>query len=262
MLKTLILFLFILAEMFSANSVFATNSLDVIINEIAWTGTNLSYNDEWIELYNNTNTPINLDHWTLKTINGSPEIYLSGIIQAKNFYLLERTNDNTVSKIPANQIYTGSLNNKGENLELYDNLGNLIDSVNCSSGWFKGDNKTKQTMERKFPKQPGSHPGSWQTSQNPEGTPKAKNSIVVKKLKTEIKTEKAEDRPLPSLSDGKLEEKAKQEQDIENIKNLATVSKQIPKSHTPFFILFISSVIAIFSGIIILTLKKKIKAKN
>jgi hypothetical protein len=52
-------------------------------------------------------------------------------------------------------------------LELYDNAGNLIDSVDCSSGWVAGDNTTKQAMERI-----GS---SWQTSENPGGTPKAIN---------------------------------------------------------------------------------------
>ena len=30
----------------------AANSLDVVINEVAWMGTVNSANDEWIELYN------------------------------------------------------------------------------------------------------------------------------------------------------------------------------------------------------------------
>ena len=142
----------------------------VVINEITWMGTKSSANDEWIELYNNTENSINLDGWVLKADNGTPEINLTGIVPAKSFYLLERTDDNTVPEISADLIYKGALGNKGENLKLHDNSGNLIDNVNCSSGWLAGNNKTKQTMER-------TDSENWQNSQNPEGTPKAKNSI-------------------------------------------------------------------------------------
>ena len=107
--------------------VLGANPLDVAINEIAWMGTEASYNDEWIELYNNTDFSINLVGWVLKAGDGSPEINLTGIISAKSFYLLERTDDYSVPGISADQIYTGALGNSGENLELYDSSGNLID---------------------------------------------------------------------------------------------------------------------------------------
>lgn len=170
----LIIFLFyFLAFIFFVQ---AANPLDVVINEIAWMGTENSYNDEWIELYNNTDFQINLSGWRLSAQDGSPKINLSGIIPPNGFYLLERTNDETIPDIEASQIYTGAMGNAGENLELYDGSGNLIDQVNCSSAWFSGDNFTKQTMERKNSLIQGSDSGNWQTSQNPNGTPKAKNS--------------------------------------------------------------------------------------
>ena len=164
------LFLFILAGLISANFVSAAHSLDVVINEIAWMGTEVSYNDEWIELRNKTNSSISLEGWVLKATDGTPEINLTGTMLAQGFYLLERTDDNSVPDITADQIYTGALNNNGENLNLYDNLGNLIDAVNCQDGWSAGDNSTKQTMERKGV-------NNWQTSQNPGGTPKTENSL-------------------------------------------------------------------------------------
>ena len=159
--------------------IFAANPLEVVINEVAWMGTIVSYNNEWIELYNNTHSSIDLEGWILKGILKGPEIKLSGRIPSQGFYLLERTNDETVPDILAEKIYTGSLNNSGENLELYDNFGNLTDVINCSSGWFWGDNNTKQTMERKNPQLEGSDLNNWQTSQNPGGTPKTQNSIIV-----------------------------------------------------------------------------------
>jgi tetrahydromethanopterin S-methyltransferase subunit G len=152
------------------------NILPIVINEIAWMGTETAYQDEWIELYNNTNLSLSLDGWTLKAGDGTPEINLTGIILPQSFYLLERTNDETVPDIPADQIYTGSLGNEGEDLAIYDKSANLIDQVDCSAGWFGGDNSTKQTMERKNPSLPGNNSENWATSNFPGGTPKSQNS--------------------------------------------------------------------------------------
>ena len=164
----IIFFVFILGWFFIfLNPIFAATN-DVILNEIAWMGTEISYNDEWIELYNNTNQDIDLTSWTLKASDGSPEINLSGIIAANGYFLLERTNDDSVPDITADQIYSGSLGNTGENLELRDAENNLIDSVNSSGEWFAGDNTTKQTMEKTN--------NTWQTSLDAGGTPKALNS--------------------------------------------------------------------------------------
>lgn len=216
--------LFFLLLAFSAQ---AANPLDVIINEIAWMGTEASHADEWIELYNDNDSSVNLEGWALKTTEGAPKINLVGIISAKGFYLLERTDETTLSDIAANQIYTGALKNSGESLELYNNLGILIDSVDCSSGWFAGDNSAKQTMERINPQLPGSHLENWGTSQNPGGTPKAENSPTV--------------------------------QTKAPLKELAAIGEQVPKSSGPLSIFLIALALAVFSGIIILILKKKIK---
>ena len=191
-------------------------------------GTKAFYADEWIELYNNTEVSINLDGWLLKGIN------LTGTITSGGFYLLERTDNNTVPNILADQIYTGVLNNKGESLELYDGSGNLIDSVYCKDGWPAGNNFTKQTMERKGA-------DSWQTSQDPEGTPKAKNSEG--EIFTEpalIETAQTEEKPVGL-----------------NKRELAAVGEQRPQ--TSSLPLFIPVIIAIFSGTIILIFKRKIK---
>jgi len=146
----------------------------VIINEIAWMGTESSYNDEWIELYNGSSFNLSLEGWQLIAEDGSPIINLSGEITAGDFYLLERTDDETVPDVKADLIYKGSLNNEGEYLRLVDKDGLLIDEVNCLSGWFAGDNKTKATMEREETSEDPLQ--NWQKSQAPGGTPKAKNS--------------------------------------------------------------------------------------
>jgi len=142
----------------------------VAINEIAWMGTENSSYDEWIELYNNTPSSISVDGWTLKNAGETISIELKGVIPSYGFYLLERTDDNSVLNIKADLIYKGSLKNSGEKLELFDNSNNLADSVNCEEGWFAGDNKTKQTMERDYSGE------GWHNSQDKHGSPKSKNS--------------------------------------------------------------------------------------
>lgn len=122
---------------------------DVIISEVAWAGTQADANDEWIELYNNTNQVISLIGWRLESADGSPSIALSGTISAHGFFLLERTDDGTVSDIPADQIYTGALSNSGEILILKDPAGNIIDTANGDGGpWPAGNDSPRASMER------------------------------------------------------------------------------------------------------------------
>lgn len=163
---------------------------DVVINEIAWMGTTHSHSDEWIELYNNSGFPINLTDWSLKAADETPDIFLAGTIPAKGYFLLERTNDETIKDLKADQIYTGALGNEGEDLQLRDASGILIDSVPCETnrGWFAGENDGKYTMERIDSGSPGTTKNNWHTNNgitrngidadgNPiNGTPKAENS--------------------------------------------------------------------------------------
>ena len=125
----------------------------IIINEVAWMGTGASADDEWIELYNPGGTSVTLVGWELRGADGAPIIELSGTIPAGGFFLLERSDDNTVSDAPANQIYTGELENTGETLYLYDASvpsRRLVDSANWNGGnWPAGTTTTLGSMERR-----------------------------------------------------------------------------------------------------------------
>ncbi|MDO8669724.1 MAG: lamin tail domain-containing protein [Candidatus Buchananbacteria bacterium] len=155
----------------------AFNNLEVVINEVAWMGTVESANSEWLELYNNSDLDIDLSGWTLNAQDGTPSISLSGTISAGGYFLLERTSDDSLPQITADQIYTGALGNSGEVLELKDADGNLIDLLDASAGWFSGDNDNKKTMERIDSSLP-SQASNWSTSQLPNGTPQAQNSVL------------------------------------------------------------------------------------
>jgi len=170
---------------------FAANMLDVVINEICWMGNKNSANDEWIELYNNTEITIDLTGWKIISKNGTPEINLEGKINQKGFFLLERTDENSVPEIKANLLYKGALENKGEFLQLIDEKENIIDELDCSQGWFEGKNESKKTMERINQKIKGSDKNNWQTSKQSFGTPMAENILYqeTKEVKGDIQTE-------------------------------------------------------------------------
>jgi len=119
------------------------STLSVVINEIAWMGTEAAATDEWIELYNNTTSTIDLTGWRLVADDGSPDITLStSSISAGGYFLIERTDDNAVSDTPADWFGSfgqGGLNNHGERLELRDERGGLRDVVDAADDWFAGE---------------------------------------------------------------------------------------------------------------------------
>ncbi len=142
---------------------------EVAINEIAWMGTAINTpQDEWIELYNNTEGEINLSGWKL-VVKNKFEIALSGKIPGavnpgQGFYLLEN-NENATSEV-ADQTYSESLRlaDTGEVLELYDQFDNLVDRVYCSDRWFAGDGDSYTSMERINPQEDGSDVDNWATN--------------------------------------------------------------------------------------------------
>lgn len=125
--------------------------LSIVVNEISWMGTQANFTDEWIELYNPTASPINLNNWVL-TDGDDLNVSLSGVIAAGGYFLLERTANTTISNITADLIYVGSLLDTGETLTLKASDGTVIDTVNGDGGaWASGINASdigRFTMER------------------------------------------------------------------------------------------------------------------
>jgi hypothetical protein len=119
----------------------------VFISEIAWMGTTLSANHEWIEL-RNTGNQVDLAGWTLEADSGLL-INLEGTIPADSYIVLERTSDASAPGA-AHQLYTGALNNSGATLTLRDAGGGTVDRVSGGENWenIGGDNATKDTAQR------------------------------------------------------------------------------------------------------------------
>ncbi|MEA3453052.1 MAG: lamin tail domain-containing protein [Patescibacteria group bacterium] len=148
----------------------------VIFNEIAWMGSDNSANDEWIELKNISTSTISLSGWQILDRDEQIKIILgeNEDIFANDFYLLERTDDDSVPGVVSDKIYTGGLNNTNELLYLFNSDCVLIDRIVADPDWIAGNNDEKRTMER-------GDDLSWYTNNGAsnngiKGTPRAENS--------------------------------------------------------------------------------------
>jgi hypothetical protein len=126
-------------------------------------------NNEWLELYNTSSSPVNLDGWKIIAADGSPDITLSGVIQANGYFLLARSTS-TIPAVTADLVYPykNALSNSGERIFLKDSSGAVVDEIDASGGWPAGDNATKETMQRSG--------NSWFTA---AATPRALNASAV-----------------------------------------------------------------------------------
>lgn len=154
----------------------------IAINEVAWAGTAASPYDEWIELYNTTNSYIDLTGWTLSatnigTILAAPNISLGGIIPPYGYFLLEGGDDSAVSNIQADQIFADNqnvnLSNNGAIINLYSHIGEIVDTANINGGMWDGGSSysTINSMERRA--QPDGMPFAdgtfaWMTFKGPD----------------------------------------------------------------------------------------------
>lgn len=122
----------------------------IIFNEIAWSGSETSANDEWIELKNISDASIDLKGWQILDKTEQIKIVFdeNQILLPQNFYLLERTDDNSAPGVSADFIYNGTLNDDEEELYLFNENCVPEDEIIATPGWFAGDKVKKKSMER------------------------------------------------------------------------------------------------------------------
>ena len=150
----------------------------VVINEVAWAGSEDSASDEWLELYNNTNEAINLAGWSIVDDGSSTYTIEDGIIPAKGYFLIEDHED-SVTTYQSDAIISLSFANSGDSLQLLDSAGNEVDIVNSTGGeWFAGDGGIKASMERIDPMQNGNDPLNWEISEGSGDIASAGSAII------------------------------------------------------------------------------------
>lgn len=153
-----------------------TKEKTIIINEVAWMGTEKGHTKEWFELKNISKRDISLGGWQILSHDNEIKISIpvDTILKPDTFVLFERGSDDTVPNEIADVLYSGNLSNDGtkktEGLRVFDDSCVLHDEVLATPWWPAGDNSEKRTMER------DKNGIGWHSSSVFGGTPKKENS--------------------------------------------------------------------------------------
>ncbi len=148
----------------------------VIINEVAWMGSKASANAEWIELKNISAQAVDVSGFQIISLRGRIKVILDDgeSIPAGGFYLLERTSNDAVPNISADDVYVGALSNSADGLRLFDTKCVLRDEAIGDPKWPAGNPAERRTMERA--QDLSWHDYSGTASRMILGTPKKENS--------------------------------------------------------------------------------------
>jgi hypothetical protein len=159
------------------------NANDIVINEIFADPTpSIGLPElEYIELYNRTDTAIDLTDWTL-TIGTTEKVFTPSKIEADNFVILikETALDSFPSSISKIGFSSISLTNSGNDIILKDNNGIVIHAISYTDKWYNNDNKNEGgwSIEQVNPNLFCEGKNNWSASiANIGGTPGTQNSV-------------------------------------------------------------------------------------
>ena len=154
----------------------------IIFSELMWMGSTTSSADEWVELYNCSDTEVNLAGWTITRLTKDGEEIMVQIPEGKiapqtTFLIANYAPDNSRSQLAAvPQLVDAAvaLPNTKLQLRLFDgdpeNGGKLMDVADDGTGApLAGDKDLKYAMVRVLFDQEGSQPASWATAQETDG---------------------------------------------------------------------------------------------
>lgn len=147
---------------------------EIIINELAWAGSSVSSSDEWIELYNTTDQPIDLAGWTLKKVDTSKStgelknmltIPEDHTINPTGYFVIANYNaaDSVLAIEPDYQTISVELHNTRLQIQLVNASGVIIDTAwDGTTQPLSSDPKT--TLERNSKTIDGTIPTNWHPS--------------------------------------------------------------------------------------------------
>jgi hypothetical protein len=158
-----------------------TNFNDVIINEIMYRPS--TGEPEWVELYNRTDSPVNLKSWRFFDASSSVRITNTNkFIPPKSFIVL--TADSSILNfynVPSEiiRLTLPALNNTGDIVMIKDSIGLKIDSLHYYPSW--GGDVNGRSLERISVNEMSTDSTNWGTSVNIfKATPGSINSLTQK----------------------------------------------------------------------------------
>jgi hypothetical protein len=195
----------------------------VVINEILPSPIGPDAEEEWIEIYNQNDFQVDLSGWQIKDRVGKTHLYIfpeGTIVSPQGFLVLSR---------PTTKI---TLNNSGDGLNLIQPDGKVVYTVNYGKA-PRGESFNRTPLDNE--NLTGQAESEWVWSKTP--TPESGNIISVPK----------ESKPEESKS-----------AETESPQVMAAVGEQLPQSSNSRLIVLVALALAIFSGTIILVLKKRL----
>jgi predicted RecA/RadA family phage recombinase len=158
----------------------------VVINEVAWMGTECSAYDEWVELYNMTESPVDIADWSFYGIHSGECLNVSEfavatgestVIAAGDYLILGNSFDIFNSGATVHLATTAvQLTNTGGQIILYDAAdcaGDIVDIAGTGGEWPAGRVDPYITMERIWASLCGNNAYNWADF---EGTPIASDA--------------------------------------------------------------------------------------
>ncbi len=174
--------LFIALMLFALVAPLAAQPNRVVISELMWSGSTASTADEWVELYNPSDSTVDLAGWTLTYRSGAEDKVMfvldAGVVPAGQTFLIANyaaNHKNSLLAVDPQRVDAAvSLPNTKLLLQLYDGDpqagGQLIDVADDGRGApFAGDSASKSSMVRIAFDQPGDQSESWATATEQSG---------------------------------------------------------------------------------------------
>ncbi|HPI38124.1 MAG TPA: lamin tail domain-containing protein [Ignavibacteriaceae bacterium] len=157
------------------------NYNDVVINEIMYAPT--SPQPEWIELFNRTESNVNIKKWKVTDNSSSANITNDDIIIQPGSFIVLSKDASVVNyysiPVPVIVFALPVLNNTDDAVVLKDSLGVVIDSLYYFSNW--GGSTGGRSLERIYTDSSSVASSNWKTSTSMnKATPGRKNSVTPK----------------------------------------------------------------------------------
>lgn len=128
---------------------------------------------EWVELFNRTDRPINLQGWTLRDPSGQAVFPAAALDPGQYLILCDQTDAAALASWGSvlGLADFPSLNNSGDTLTLCDATGQLIDFAIYAPADYGNSGKEEGgwSLEKSFPNRPCLVGGSWAPSTSPAG---------------------------------------------------------------------------------------------
>jgi len=176
----------------AANFAPVSSDYEIVITEIMYNSDDEIDSGDWIEIYNNKNTDVDLTNWILKDEDDDHEFLFSdgAILKSGEYALIVR------DSVKFKEVYDHSVDILGEmnfglaggsdEVRIFDNFGAIIDSVSYDdeAPWPVEADGQGYSLELIDIESDNSKAESWQASKYPQGSPGVVNGFSVNNEKS------------------------------------------------------------------------------